>query len=302
MELDLAVEQCCLPVLDFDDCSDEAFAGKLGSALEQSGFFYLQNHGIPKEMIEGVFRYTEIFHSSSLHTDPAPSSDKQSVSSTEDEEDFDEQPGNAMAFQINFPDGQELNRWPEEKFGMECFREHIQAYVALIDDLGRRLLPVAAKALNAPANLFEVAFREVVMSQSLTCYPKRAKRQMGLGEHRDDGFFTFIAQSDKPGLELWLKPGKWFRPQLMPGAILVNSGDALSRWTNGRWPSTLHRVVNVPGQTRFAIPLFWGPKPGFVVQPLVGTESERSRKRAFSLALGCGGPDSRVALQKTSTC
>ena len=32
----------------------------------------------------------------------------------------------------------------------------------------------------------------------------------------------------------------------MPGAYVVNVGDALQRWTNDRWRSTLHRVVVPP--------------------------------------------------------
>jgi len=38
---------------------------------------------------------------------------------------------------------------------------------------------------------------------------------------------------------------------IVDGAFIVNIGDLMARWTNDRWVSTLHRVVNPP-QDRFA--------------------------------------------------
>ena len=61
--------------------------------------------------------------------------------------------------------------------------------------------------------------------------------------------------------------GRWERPQSMPGAFLVNGGDMLRRWTNHRFTSALHRVVNLTGQERYAVPLFWAPRPDAVMDP-----------------------------------
>ena len=50
------------------------------------------------------------------------------------------------------------------------------------------------------------------------------------------------------------RAGDWLDVPAVPGAFVVNIGDAMMRWTNDRWISTPHRVVNPPpdaqGSTR----------------------------------------------------
>jgi len=58
--------------------------------------------------------------------------------------------------------------------------------------------------------------------------------------------------------------GQWVDVPPLRGALVVNAGDLLARWTNGRWKSNVHRVINPPkaltGSTRrLSIVLFTGP-------------------------------------------
>jgi len=67
--------------------------------------------------------------------------------------------------------------------------------------------------------------------------------QPGMAPHTDRGVVTVLWSDRVPGLEILGVDGAW-HPVLPAGrALIVNLGDALARWTNGRWVSTMHRVV-----------------------------------------------------------
>jgi isopenicillin N synthase-like dioxygenase len=54
---------------------------------------------------------------------------------------------------------------------------------------------------------------------------------------------TVLWAEQVPGLEIHGTDGNWHPVMPADGALLVNLGDALARWTNEEWISTLHRVA-----------------------------------------------------------
>ena len=109
-----------------------------------------------------------------------------------------------------------------------------------------------------------------------------AQGQLACGAHSDWGMLTLLATDDQPGLQLWerqpgadAEAGRWLSVQPMPGAFIVNLGDLLERWTNGRYRSTLHRVVNTTSRPRYSIPLFWEPNYDCVVDCLASCVDEQ---------------------------
>ena len=61
------------------------------------------------------------------------------------------------------------------------------------------------------------------------------------------------------GLQIRKTDGTWFDAPVLPGKFLINTGDLLRRWTNDRWLSTPHRVLNLSGTDRYSIAFFFGP-------------------------------------------
>lgn len=89
----------------------------------------------------------------------------------------------------------------------------------------------------------------------------------GIGSHTDFGFLTLLATSGTPGLEIYAA-GRWQACEPEPGAFIVNVGDCLSQLTGGEYKSSLHRVVNRSGRSRYSVPFFVEGNLGFVVKPL----------------------------------
>ena len=61
-----------------------------------------------------------------------------------------------------------------------------------------------------------------------------------------------------PGLEIRTQDGSWIPAPYIEGAMLMNTGEFLNRWTNGRFLATPHRV-QAPRRDRYAITFFYGP-------------------------------------------
>jgi len=113
--------------------------------------------------------------------------------------------------------------------------------------------------------------------------------QLRTGAHTDYGAMTLLAATDaQGGLEVRLPDGSWAAVQPRPGEFVVNLGDMMARWTNDRWTSTLHRVVNPPvgaaQSRRLSIGMFVHPNydQSIACVPTCAAPGEQPRYPAIS--------------------
>jgi isopenicillin N synthase-like dioxygenase len=100
------------------------------------------------------------------------------------------------------------------------------------------------------------------------------------GEHTDYSGFTILLQDPSDGVNsggLQVKlpdDGSWLSVSAQPDSFVVNIGDLLEVWTNGRWRSTVHRVVGSPAggvvsqKPRLSIPFFSGPGDDAIIEAM----------------------------------
>jgi isopenicillin N synthase-like dioxygenase len=135
-----------------------------------------------------------------------------------------------------------------------------------------RMLPVFAVALGMPADFFARFFtNEGHANLRFLHYPPQDPGEdnlFGQAPHTDNSFMTALARTDVPGLAVRLPSGEWFPPPVIPGTFLINLGNIMRRWSNDRFLSTPHGVLNDSGADRYSIAYFHSPNPDAVIECL----------------------------------
>jgi len=142
------------------------------------------------------------------------------------------------------------NLWPARPAGL---RAAYEAYYRAMEILARDLMRLFALALDLPELFFDASIDRHISRLRVRNYPAPPvpppPGQLRAGAHSDYGSLTILKTEDRPGgLQVQTREGGWSDVPHLPGSFVVNIGDMLARWTNDRWVSTLHRVVNPPPQ------------------------------------------------------
>jgi isopenicillin N synthase-like dioxygenase len=161
------------------------------------------------------------------------------------------------------------NQWPD---GHPWMRSVMVRYFKTLESVGGQMLPVLARALDMPGDYFAPFFEnEAHINLRFLHYPPQEvddDEQFGQGPHTDNSFITILARMDVPGLAVRLPSGAWLAPPLIPGTFLVNLGNMMKRWSNDRFLSTPHGVVNDSGKDRYSIAFFFSPNVDAVIECL----------------------------------
>jgi len=163
------------------------------------------------------------------------------------------------------------------------------AYYLAMEKICRALMQSIARSLQLPQDFFDASFHQGLSTLRLLHYPTRSaeelagcapdvwvvhqgeRRYLTGAEHTDSGFVTLLAQDDAPGLQARARNGQWIDVPPQEGALVVNFGQVLERWSAGRIRATEHRVIGAAHE-RFSIPFFYEARADAEIRPLPGDD------------------------------
>ena len=150
-------------------------------------------------------------------------------------------------------------------------------YYRAMEELSAVLMRLFALALGLEPGWFDDKVDQHITNLVVNSYPPQDRPplpgQLRRGAHTDFGSMTIVHQADGlGGLQILGEDGGWVDVVVPDGAFVVNLGDLMAAWTNDRWVSTMHRVVNPPSESvdrrRLSIAFFHQPNFDAVVECL----------------------------------
>jgi isopenicillin N synthase-like dioxygenase len=255
-----------IPVIDL---ADQRAATLIAQACQDTGFLVITNHGVDQVVLDAGWRVARRFFD-------LPVADKMSVAMPYPGYPYGYAPmrGERLAASLGDvtpPDLKETfsmgpvekparppsdpaeafvyesTPWPE---ALPDMQPALETYYSAMADLVRRLMSLFADALRLPKDFFESRIDRHTSALRLLNYPALDEApepgQLRAGAHTDYGTVTVLLAERPEGLEV-LVPSpagdQWTAVPAVAGSLIVNLGDAMARWTNDRWRSTMHRVV-----------------------------------------------------------
>lgn len=282
-----------IPVIDlspwFKGGADEQkkVADEVVSACCTSGFFYIINHQVPRHLLTSVFEVAHKFFALPVNQKQkvsfelgnknrgyiplgAESSDPDAKRDEKEAYDFTHKipAGTAGGLMLDRISGENL--WSDQPKNLKPVIEH---YLEKCIELGTVLFQIFAVGLDLDRQFFDKKIDHPIAQLRMLHYPAQvteaiSTENLGIGKHCDYECLTILAQGDIGGLQVENLQGEWVEAPPIEGAFNVNIGEMLTRWTNGKFKATPHRVVNTSGQTRYSVPFFFATNYDVNIKPL----------------------------------
>lgn len=277
-----------IPVVDLGAPRARQIAD-VGAACEGAGFFYVVGHGHDPALLERMYAMAERLFALPDDAKQAMHLDKSTCrrgyeplgiqtldpNARPDQKEsyycgIDHAPDHPYV--VKGYDSYGVSFWPD----IPGFRDTMLRYIAVHDALCRRIMGLMAEHLGLGAQHFEPMLTDPMITLRLLRYPPHPQEApadlFGVGAHTDWGGVTTLAQDDCGGLQVQTPDGHWVDATPMPGAYVVNMGDLIPRWTNDRYKSNPHRVINRQSErARYSIPFFYTPDYEARIEALPGT-------------------------------
>ena len=283
-----------VPIIDLRGCFDslatrERVGQAIDSAFRESGFMVIVGHGVSRDLVSSMYATTAQFFlqpedEKLKYLSPPGGSTRRRFSranysaasrSEATPPDLCEffvmnrlgEPaiGRREVLGAQFDQLAAPNPWPNTPIE---FRRVWLEYFAAMEKLSQLLMQLFALGLDLDEHYFDQFIDDHYTYMIANFYPPQptppARGQLRRGAHSDWGTLTILYQDENPtGLEVVNRAGQWTPVAPIKDSFVVNIGDLMEVWTNDRWVSTIHRVVNPPRERaadyRISIPFFHQP-------------------------------------------
>jgi isopenicillin N synthase-like dioxygenase len=292
-----------VPIVDIapyrggDRAAARRVADQVGEACRDIGFLVIAGHGIEPDLVERVDDTARGFFDLPLAEKmrvvrPGPDVTRgyvplegEAVAASRGEVTPGDLNESMMIGQVDVPESDSYvrapeagthfhpNLWPERPRDL---RPAWTAYYRAMGDLAATVMRIFATALDVRPDFFDDKIDRHISRLRARNYPEQPEPprpgQLRAGAHADYGSLTILkAEANPGGLEVCNQAGEWVTVPIVPGTFVVNIGELMARWTNDRWPATLHRVVNPPraealGSRRQSIVFFHNPNYDAVIR------------------------------------
>ena len=259
------------PFIEGGEVGRKKVAQEIYDAAHNVGFLYLKNFGMSDDLLETAFSEAKsLFMSDEKTKVPFRASLNHGYTTMRGEALDPSKPADLKETftsrnLANVPSGPEY--WPNSEF--EAF---MRTFYKSVTCIASDVMAAFAIALDLPKGFFDERHTGLTQTLRLLHYPPVkyvSEGQLGAGAHTDYGTLTVLFQDAEGGLQVQGLDGKWIDAPPIPGTVVINTGDLISRWSNDFFKSTPHRVVPRPAAMkngRLSIAFFSDPDPEVIIE------------------------------------
>ena len=254
----------------------QKFIDEIGKAYEDIGFVALKGHFLDDELVDGL--YSEVKNFFSLPIDVKENYEIPGIGGQRGYVSFGKESakgkkeGDLKEFwhfgqyveddkerRKEYPENVEVNELPKfNAVGKETY--------AMLEKTAKYVLGALALHLDLEETYFDNYIHNGNSILRPIHYPpisKEPKNAVRAAAHGDINLITLLMGAQGRGLQVQRNDGEWIDAIAEPDELMINVGDMLSRHSNNKLKSTIHRVVNPPrelwGTSRYSIPFFMHP-------------------------------------------
>lgn len=281
----------------------QQFIDDIGRAYEEIGFVALKGHFLDDDLVDRLYEQVKAFFNLPLHTKRKyeikgiggqrgyVSFGKESAKGKKEGDlkefwHFGQYVEDNDQLKQEYPDNVTVEELPEfNKVGKEAYK--------MLEKTAQYVLRALALHLNLEENYFDNYIHNGNSILRPIHYPpilEEPKNAVRAAAHGDINLITLLMGAQGKGLQVQRHDGEWIDAIAEPDELMINVGDMLSRHTNNKLKSTIHRVVNPPrelwGTSRYSIPFFMHPVSEMKLNVLDSCISEGHPKQYKDITAG----------------